>query len=93
MPKFRPWVKNRMMATIDSSAEIGKLMRRKRQKAERADDTQHDDEGAEAQQYDLCRCHSVLRPPSGVDLTFAPTVQHPRLANVKSKTPLANIKC
>ena len=28
MPKFRPWVKNRMIATIDSVAEIGNEMRR-----------------------------------------------------------------
>src|SRR5882757_3198059 len=33
MPKFRPWVKNSVIATIDSSAEIGKLIRRKRVKS------------------------------------------------------------
>src|SRR3954464_12776991 len=33
MPKFRPWVKNSVIATIDSKAEIGKLMRRKRVKS------------------------------------------------------------
>src|SRR6202035_5739978 len=33
MPKFRPWVKNSVIATIESSAEIGKLMRRKRVKS------------------------------------------------------------
>src|SRR5258707_9190307 len=33
MPKFRPWVKNSVIATIDSNAEIGKLMRRKRVKS------------------------------------------------------------
>src|SRR6476620_3020868 len=33
MPKFSPWVKNSVIATIDSSAEIGKLMRRKRVKS------------------------------------------------------------
>src|SRR6267154_2380357 len=33
MPKFSPWVKNRVIATIESSAEIGKLMRRKRVKS------------------------------------------------------------
>src|SRR5258708_20759517 len=29
MPKFSPWVKNSVIATIESNAEIGKLMRRK----------------------------------------------------------------
>ncbi len=33
MPKFSPWVKNNVIAKIDSSAEIGKLMRRKRVKS------------------------------------------------------------
>src|ERR1700732_1748317 len=33
MPKFRPWVKNSVIAKIESSAEIGKLMRRKRVKS------------------------------------------------------------
>ncbi len=33
MPKFSPWVKNSVIATIESSAEIGKLMRRKRVKS------------------------------------------------------------
>src|ERR1700727_295216 len=33
MPKFRPWKKNSAIAAIDSSAEIGKLMRRKRMKS------------------------------------------------------------
>jgi hypothetical protein len=33
MPKFSPWVKNNVIATIDSAAEIGKLMRRKRVKS------------------------------------------------------------
>ena len=33
MPKFRPWVKNNVIATIESAAEIGKLMRRKRVKS------------------------------------------------------------
>src|SRR6201992_1232102 len=33
MPKFRPWVKNSVIATIDRSAEMGKLMRRKRVKS------------------------------------------------------------
>ena len=33
MPKFSPWVKNSVIARIDSSAEIGKLMRRKRVKS------------------------------------------------------------
>ena len=33
MPKFSPWKKNRQIATIDSIAEIGKLMRRKRMKS------------------------------------------------------------
>src|SRR3954447_16123984 len=33
MPKFRPWVKNSVIATIESKAEIGKLMRRKRVKS------------------------------------------------------------
>src|SRR3978361_125041 len=33
MPKFSPWVKNRVIATIESKAEIGKLMRRKRVKS------------------------------------------------------------
>ena len=33
MPKFSPWVKNSVMARIDSAAEIGKLMRRKRVKS------------------------------------------------------------
>ena len=33
MPKFSPWVKNSTIATIESSAEIGKLMRRKRVKS------------------------------------------------------------
>jgi hypothetical protein len=33
MPKFSPWVKNRTIATIESSAEAGKLMRRKRVKS------------------------------------------------------------
>src|SRR6476659_2735898 len=33
MPKFSPWVKNSVIAKIDSSAEIGKLMRRKRVKS------------------------------------------------------------
>ena len=33
MPKFSPWVKNSVIATIDSGAEIGKLMRRKRVKS------------------------------------------------------------
>src|SRR4030081_34329 len=33
MPKFRPWVKNSTIATIESAAEIGKLMRRKRVKS------------------------------------------------------------
>src|SRR3954447_3611361 len=33
MPKFRPWVKNSVIAKIDSKAEIGKLMRRKRVKS------------------------------------------------------------
>src|SRR5258707_8708978 len=32
MPKFSPWVKNSVIATIESSAEIGKLMRRNRVK-------------------------------------------------------------
>src|ERR1700676_3965853 len=33
MPKFSPWVKNSVIARIESSAEIGKLMRRKRGKS------------------------------------------------------------
>src|SRR5439155_10063066 len=33
MPKFSPWVKNSVIATIESAAEIGKLMRRKRVKS------------------------------------------------------------
>src|SRR6202011_2907066 len=33
MPKFNPWVKNSVIATIESAAEIGKLMRRKRVKS------------------------------------------------------------
>ena len=33
MPKFSPWVKNRMIATIESAAEIGNEMRRKRVKS------------------------------------------------------------
>ncbi len=33
MPKFSPWVKNSVIATIDSNAEIGKLMRRNRVKS------------------------------------------------------------
>src|SRR3979411_754276 len=33
MPKFRPWVKNSTIATIESAAEIEKLMRRKRVKS------------------------------------------------------------
>ena len=33
MPKFSPWVKNSVIATIESRAEIGKLMRRKRVKS------------------------------------------------------------
>src|ERR1700722_12643059 len=33
MPKFSPWKKNSRIATIDSSAETGKLMRRKRMKS------------------------------------------------------------
>src|SRR5271155_403902 len=33
MPKFRPWKKYSAIATIDSIAEIGKLMRRKRMKS------------------------------------------------------------
>src|ERR1700712_5226324 len=33
MPKFSPWVKNSVIARIDSSAEIGKLMRRNRVKS------------------------------------------------------------
>src|ERR1700716_3490472 len=33
MPKFSPWVKNSVIATIESNAEIGKLMRRKRVKS------------------------------------------------------------
>src|SRR3984893_12339927 len=33
MPKFNPWVKNSVIAIIESSAEIGKLMRRKRVKS------------------------------------------------------------
>src|SRR3954469_2698885 len=33
MPKFSPWVKNSTIAMIDSAAEIGKLMRRKRVKS------------------------------------------------------------
>ena len=33
MPKFSPWVKNSVIAAIESSAEIGKLMRRKRVKS------------------------------------------------------------
>src|SRR5947209_7919921 len=33
MPKFRPWVKNSVIATIESTAEIGKLMRRNRVKS------------------------------------------------------------
>src|SRR5580704_5781286 len=35
MPKFSPWKKNSEMATIDSSADTGKLMRRKRMKSNR----------------------------------------------------------
>src|ERR1700709_2299503 len=33
IPKFKPWVKNRTIATIESAAEIGKLIRRKRVKS------------------------------------------------------------
>jgi hypothetical protein len=33
MPKFSPWVKNSTIARIESAAEIGKLMRRKRVKS------------------------------------------------------------
>src|SRR3954465_9757186 len=33
MPKFSPWVKNSVIAMIESKAEIGKLMRRKRVKS------------------------------------------------------------
>src|SRR6185437_13448784 len=33
MPKFSPWVKNSVIAMIDSIAEIGKLMRRNRVKS------------------------------------------------------------
>src|SRR5262245_28638390 len=33
MPKFSPWKKNSRMATIDSTADVGKLMRRKRMKS------------------------------------------------------------
>ena len=74
MPKFSPWVKNSMIATIDSSAEIGKLMRRKRVKsnlvssgtirsdgsqAEAADHRQHGDQDAEPDENEMC--HSRLR--------------------------------
>src|ERR1700755_425618 len=33
MPKFRPWKKNNAIAAIDSNADTGKLMRRKRMKS------------------------------------------------------------
>src|ERR1700759_5001029 len=33
IPKFRPWVKYSVIARIDSTAEIGKLIRRKRMKS------------------------------------------------------------
>src|ERR1700716_997923 len=33
MPKFNPWVKNRVIAKIERTADIGKLMRRKRVKS------------------------------------------------------------
>ena len=68
MPKFSPWVKNSVIATIESSAEIGKLMRRKRvkskcvlsgtmrnggSKSENADHRQHDDQNAQSNQNEI----------------------------------------
>ena len=68
MPKFSPWVKNSVIATIDSSAEIGKLMRRKRVKSKcvssgtmrsdgsrpkHADDGQHGDQDAEPDENEM----------------------------------------
>jgi hypothetical protein len=35
MPKLSPWKKNSAIATIDNSADTGKLMRRKRMKSNR----------------------------------------------------------
>ena len=73
MPKFSPWVKNRMIATIESSAEIGKLMRRKRvksnlrvvrhdaqrrQQVEAGDHRQHGNQDAESDENEIC--HSRL---------------------------------
>ena len=74
MPKFSPWVKNSVIAKIDSTAEIGKLMRRKRVKSKcvssgtirsdgsqpkHADHGQHGDQDAKADQNQMC--HSRLR--------------------------------
>ncbi len=74
MPKFSPWVKNSVIAKIDSSAEIGKLMRRKRVKSkcvlsgtirsdgnqtERADHGQHGNQNAKPDENEMC--HSRLR--------------------------------
>ena len=70
MPKFRPWVKNRMIATIESAAEIGKLMRRKRvksnlrivrhdpqrrQQIEHGDHGQHGNQDAKPDENELCQ--------------------------------------
>ena len=64
MPKFSPWVKNSTIARIESTAEIGKLMRRKRVKSkcvssgtirsggkqiEHGDHRQHGNQNARAQ--------------------------------------------
>ena len=74
MPKFRPWVKNSVIATIDSSAEIGKLMRRKRVKSKcvssgtirsdgsrpkRADHGQHGNQDAERDENELMSQHGT----------------------------------
>src|SRR4029077_422100 len=62
MPKFSPWVKNNVIATIESSAEIGKLMRRKRVKSKCVLSGTTDSAGTQPKQ--LTTVSTTMRAPS-----------------------------
>ena len=62
MPKFSPWVKNSVIATIESSAEIGKLMRRNRVKSNLVSSGTIRSDGNSPKQ--LTRVSTAIRTPS-----------------------------
>src|SRR5258708_22809354 len=62
MTKFSPWVKNSVIATIESSAEIGKLMRRNRVKSNLVSSGTMRSDGSRPRQ--LTTVSTTIRMPS-----------------------------